>query len=37
MAAMNIILNGRFEVLKKLGEPSQPELFKVQDLNDVKK
>ena len=34
MAATNIIINGRFQILKKLGEGGQAQVFKVQDLTD---
>ena len=34
MEAKNLILNWRFEILKKLGEGGQAQVFKVKDLSD---
>ena len=31
------MINGRFQVLKKLGEGGQASVFKVRDLNDKNK
>lgn len=34
MAANNVIINGRFKILKKLAQGGQAAVFKVHDLTD---
>jgi hypothetical protein len=37
MAAKNLIINGNFEILNKLGQGGQATVFKVRDLTDNNK